>query len=164
MKGKGVVNKGDHYEKVLTKNEKQFYEVIQGHNIAPSFTIEKRGDEDILKLKSCEMTLAYYMDLSEMDNMSLFENQINKLIDKIHSLNIVHIDLSPYNILLESSEDGFYEIKFIDFELSRFIDSLCEEDFDDFKTFLPGFKPRTDTLEHSIEDLLKYERQMWKLK
>ncbi len=165
MKGKGVTRKGDYYEKVLSENEKKFYNAIQGHNIAPPFTIEKRGEEFILKIEAYAMTLAYYMDINEVDYVDTLggiKTQIEKLIDKLHSINIVHIDLSPYNIVISPSED-FYDVKFIDFELSRFIDSLCEEDFDDFKSFLPLFNPRTDTLKNSITDLLQYEHLMWKM-
>jgi len=165
MKGKGVILKGDHYEKVLSVNEKKFYDVIQGHDIAPPFTIEKREEAFILKIKAYAMTLAYYMDINEYESIDVLggiRTQIEKLIDKLHSLNIVHIDLSAYNIVLNPTED-FYDIKLIDFELSRFVDSLYEEDFDDFKTFLPKFNPRTDNLENSIQDLLKYEHLMWKM-
>jgi tRNA A-37 threonylcarbamoyl transferase component Bud32 len=165
MKGKGVILKGDHYEKVLSVNEKKFYDAVQGHNITPPFTIEKREEEFILKIEAYAMTLAYYMDINEVDNIDTLggiKTQVEQLIDKLHSINIVHIDLSPYNIVVNPTED-FYDVKFIDFELSRFIDSLCEEDFDDFKTFLPFFNPRRDTLENSIQDLLKYEHKMWKI-
>jgi serine/threonine protein kinase len=125
----------------------------------------KDAEKFVLKIKAYDMTLAYYMDINEVYHIEALggiKTQIEKLIDKLHSINIVHIDLSPYNIVISPSED-FYDVKFIDFELSRFIDSLCEEDFDDFKSFLPLFNPRRDTLKNSIIDLLQYEHRMWKM-
>jgi len=158
MKGKGVVLKGEYYEKELSENEKLFYHKIQGEDIAPSFNIEG----NILKIKAYDMTLAQYIKENKIEGIQAIEyidKKIDFLLDKLHSLNIVHIDLSPYNIVINQLN----EVRLIDFELSRFIDSLCEEDFDDFKTFLHNFNPRNDNLENSIQDLLDYEHQMWKM-
>jgi serine/threonine protein kinase len=162
MKGKGVILKGNYYEKELTENEKLFYLKIQGEDIAPPFKIENEK----LIIEAYSMSLAYYIEINEIESIIQIEpiaKRIDQLIDKLHSMNIVHIDLSPHNIVINCLDDGSFDIRLIDFELSRFIDSLYEEDFEDFKTFLPKFNPRLDTLENSIQDLLKYEHQMWKM-
>ena len=75
-------------------------------------------------------------------------------------MGIVHIDLHSKNILIEPLT---FEVKLIDFDLSRYIEDLCDEDFEDFKTFLPNFCFDSESdLDAKISFLRNYEFEMWK--
>jgi tRNA A-37 threonylcarbamoyl transferase component Bud32 len=177
MKGKGVKkiidDKGfvQYYEKKLTPNEKRFYDKIQGCNIAPDFKILKDEEgNDFIKMRAYDMTLAYYIEMNELWDLSDLNHitlKINYQIRRLHDLGIVHVDLHTKNILIDPSSDltdpKKLDIRIIDFDLSRFINELCKEDFVDFKTFLPKFQYNKDwSLKSMIEYLLMYEFEMWK--
>lgn len=148
--------KDTHYEKRLNKNELEITQFLQGKNILPDFHIE----DDILYIEAFDFTLKEYItgnkfyDESELGDIP---KQLNILIDKIHQLGIVHLDIHTGNIVLKKTKQG-YDVRLIDFELSRWIRTLTEEDMEDCKTFLPYFNYGEDY----IQDLLNYEYEMWK--
>jgi serine/threonine protein kinase len=148
--------KDTHYEKKLNKNELEITKYLQGKNILPDFYIE----DDILYIEAYDLTLKDYItknnfyDESELGDIP---KQLYKLIDKVHQLGIVHLDIHTGNIVLKETKEG-YDVRLIDFELSRWIDTLTEEDMEDCKTFLPYFSYGEDY----IQDLLNYEYEMWK--
>jgi serine/threonine protein kinase len=175
MKGKNVskvkdaITKEEFYIKKLNSNEKKFYEHIYESDIAPEFSFFKdEKDDDYIKMKSFGTTLAYYIDLNEFMNIECLSHiliPLNKKIQKLHDLGIVHIDLHTKNILVDwVGDSNKMDVKIIDFDLSRFVDDLCDEDFDDFKTFLPKFDFEESTsLKEKINYLLDYEYEMWKM-
>ena len=174
MKGKNVskvkdpITKEEYYIIKLSKLEKKFYERINGSDIAPEFSFFKNeSGEDYIKMKSFGMTLSYYIDINEIlniDQIGHIVKILNIKIKKLHDLGIVHIDLHTKNILIDWIDSKKMEVKIIDFDLSRFIDDLCDEDFDDFKTFLPNFDfEESKNLKEKINYLLDYEYKMWKI-
>lgn len=174
MKGKKIKDDKNgiwYYEKKLKYNEKKFYEKIQGYNIAPEFNIHKDEEgNDIIRMKDYGMTLAYYIELNEIWNISSLDHiipKINQQIKKLHDLGIFHIDLHTKNILIDPSDSYNFkgpDIRIINFDLSRFTQDLCKEDFVDFKTFLPKFEYNKDwSLKSMIEYLTMYEFELWKL-
>ena len=174
MKGKDVQKVKDeksgqeYYIKKVNTRELNFYKVVQGHGIAPDFTISETKDGNFIKMKAYDMTLAYYIELNEIfDIQSLSDiiDSLDKKISQLHDLNIVHVDLHCNNILIDpSSTPHGYDIRIIDFDLSRFIDDLCDEDFPDFASFLPKFEYRESwSLQEKINYLCSYEYSMWKL-
>lgn len=181
MKGKNVkkikdpVSKEEFYIKKLSISEKKFYERIYDSDIAPEFSFFKNeSGDDFIKMKSFGMTLAYYIDINEILNLDQIGHiiiSLNDKIKKLHDLGIVHIDLHTKNILIDWIDSTKMEVKIIDFDLSRFVDDLCDEDFDDFKTFLPKFNFEEDSLsskgskslKKKIQYLMDYEYEMWKM-
>jgi serine/threonine protein kinase len=184
MKGKNVkkikdpVSKEEFYIKKLSLSEKKFYERLYGSDITPEFIFYKdENGDDFIKMKSFGMTLAYYIDINEIINLDQIKNiilSLNDKIKKLHDLGIVHVDLHTKNILVDwINKNGSFdnmEVKIIDFDLSRFIDDLCHEDFDDFKTFLPKFNfvdsfisKDSKSLKKKIQYLMDYEYEMWKM-
>jgi len=151
---------GDYYHKKLTKNEKVFTEFLQGEDILPNFQLKG----DILIIEAYPMTLKDYIQencILEEDELGDIPSKLNGLIDKIHSLGIVHCDIHPGNIVLnpkKSLDPNEFDVRLIDFELSRWIESLSYDDMEDFMTFLPRFYPGEDC----VQDLLNYEYEMWK--
>lgn len=174
MKGKDVQKVKDsntgqeYYIKKVNAHELKFYKIIQGHAISPDFTIIESNNETFIKMKAYDMTLAYYIELNEIfdiNGLSHIIPSLHKKISQLHDLNIVHVDLHCNNILIDPSliPQG-YDIRIIDFDLSRFIDDLCDEDFPDFASFLPKFcYDETWSLKEKIKYLLKYEYTMWKM-
>jgi serine/threonine protein kinase len=178
MKGKDVQKVKDestgqeYYLKKVNDRELEFYKIVQGHAIAPDFTIIESNSEskdgNFIKMKAYDMTLAYYIELNEIfdiQSLSHIIPSLYKKISQLHDLNIVHVDLHCNNILIDPSHNPQgYDIRIIDFDLSRFIDDLCDEDFPDFASFLPKFEYDEDwSLKEKIKYLLKYEYTMWKL-
>ncbi len=149
-----------YYHKKITKNEKVFTEFLQGEYILPNFQIK----EDILIIEAYPMTLKDYIQencILDEAELGTIPDKINSLIDKIHLLGIVHCDIHPGNIVLNninSSNPDDFEVRLIDFELSRWIESISFDDMEDFMTFLPRFYPGEDC----VQDLLNYEYEMWK--
>lgn len=47
--------------------------------------------------------------------------QTCEAVDYIHSLNILHLDIKPSNIMLEPDSNGNYKVKLLDFGLSKII-------------------------------------------
>jgi tRNA A-37 threonylcarbamoyl transferase component Bud32 len=174
MKGKDVQKIKDeksgqeYYLKKVNDHEKKFYEVIKDHQICPDFTFIEKDNEKFVKMKAYDMTLAYYIELNEIfdiQGLSDIIPSLNKKISQLHDLNILHVDLHCNNILIDPSysKDG-YDIRIIDFDLSRFVDDLCDEDFPDFASFLPNFVfKKCWKLQEKINYLLQYEYHMWKL-
>jgi serine/threonine protein kinase len=151
---------GDYYHKKLTKNEKIFTEFLQGKSILPNFTIKG----DILIIEAYPITLKDYIQenciLGE-EELGTIPEKINSLINRIHALGIVHCDIHPGNIVLDqrhSSDPDDFEVRLIDFELARWIESISYDDMEDFMSFLPRFYPGEDC----VQDLLNYEYEMWK--
>lgn len=149
-----------YYHKKLSKNEKIFTQFLQGKNILPDFQIKN----DILIIEAYPMTLKDYIQencILDEEELGTIPLKLNSLIDKIHSLGIVHCDIHPGNVVLNpkhSSDPSDFEVRLIDFELSRWIDSVSIDDMEDFMTFLPRFYPGEDC----VQDLLNYEYEMWK--
>jgi tRNA A-37 threonylcarbamoyl transferase component Bud32 len=178
MKGKNVscikdpTTNEEFYLKKLSVREKEFYEYIDGYDIAPEFTIFKdANNQEFIKMKAYNTgdvsnTLAYYIESNEIINIDHLEHimiPLHKKIKKLHDLGIVHVDLHTKNILVDLCKDT-PDVYIIDFDLSRFIDDLCDEDFKDFKTFLPDFRVNKDyTLKQKIQYLMEYEYKMWKM-
>ena len=151
---------GEYYHKKINKNEKMFTEFLQNKNILPNFIIK----DDTLIIESYPMTLKDYIQencIFDEEELGDIPVKINLLIDKIHSMGIVHCDIHPGNIVLnpkKSSNPDDFEVRLIDFELSRWIKSISYDDMEDFMSFLPRFYPGEDC----VQDLLNYEYEMWK--
>ena len=62
------------------------------------------------------------------EDVSEILSSVFKGIEKLHSNNIVHGDLSPYNIIMEKSSNGFYIVNFFDFALTQERTSMTEEE------------------------------------
>jgi tRNA A-37 threonylcarbamoyl transferase component Bud32 len=172
MKGKDVKKIKDsknniyYYEKKLSPTEKDFYLKIKDYNIAPDFVIYKDdSDNDILKMRAYDMTLAYYIETNELWEISDLNHIISRLnyqIRRLHDLGIVHLDLHTKNILVDPASTPI-DVRIIDFDMARYIHDLCKDDFVDFKTFLPKFEYCKDwKLKSMIEYLMMYEFEMWK--
>lgn len=147
----------DYYYKKLNKNEKEFTSFLQGKDILPNFKIV----DDTLIIEAYPMTLKDYIQencILEEEELGDIPEKINRLVEKIHSLGIVHCDIHPGNIVLKPLDLNDFEVRLIDFELSRWIDSVSIDDMEDFMTFLPRFYPGEDC----VQDLLNYEYDMWK--
>jgi serine/threonine protein kinase len=181
MKGKNVsfikdpVTNEEFYLKKINSREKSFYEMIDGYDIAPEFTLFKDdNDQNFIKMKAyniCDVsyTLAYYIESNEIIDLEHLEHisiPLNKKIKKLHDLGIVHVDLHSKNIVIDLSKES-PDVYIIDFDMARFVNDLCDEDFDDFKTFLPSFYPpgydKSWNLKQKIQHLLNYEYNMWKM-
>jgi serine/threonine protein kinase len=152
-----------YYEKEIKEREKEFYKRVKDSNITPNFIFLIKDDKEYVRIEEYGITLAYYIESNEIWDLKCLSHiilKLNEQIQKLHDLGIVHIDLHSKNILLNPSS---FEVKLIDFDLSRFIDDLCDEDFDDFKTFLPNFRfDCKSDLQTKITYLQKYEYEMWK--
>jgi serine/threonine protein kinase len=149
----------DYYYKKLNKNEKEFTSFLQGKDILPNFRIV----DDTLIIEAYPMTLKDYIQencILEEEELGDIPEKITKLVEKIHSLGIVHCDIHPGNIVLKplDTNTNDFDVRLIDFELSRWIDSVSIDDMEDFMTFLPRFYPGEDC----VQDLLNYEYDMWK--
>jgi serine/threonine protein kinase len=147
----------DYYYKKLNKNEKEFTSFLQGKDILPNFRIV----DDTLIIEAYPMTLKDYIQencILEEEELGDIPEKITKLVKEIHSLGIVHCDIHPGNIVLKPLNPNDFEVRLIDFELSRWIDSVSIDDMEDFMTFLPRFYPGEDC----VQDLLNYEYDMWK--
>jgi tRNA A-37 threonylcarbamoyl transferase component Bud32 len=178
MKGKNVscikdpITNEEFYLKKINAREKEFYEHIDGYDIAPEFTVFKDdNNQEFIKMKAYNVgdvsnTLAYYIESNEIINIDHLDHisiPLHKKIKKLHDLGIVHVDLHTKNILVDLSKDT-PNVYLIDFDMSRFIDDLCDEDFKDFKTFLPDFRVNKDyTLKQKIQYLMEYEYRMWQM-
>jgi serine/threonine protein kinase len=169
MKGKNIKKVLDsnskiyYYEKEINEREKGFYITLKDTNITPNFTFFIKDGKEYVRIEDYGITLAYYIESNEiwdLKSLSHVRLKLNEQIQKLHDLGIVHIDLHSKNILVDPS---CFDLKLIDFDLSRFIDDLCDEDFDDFKTFLPNFCFESESdLDSKISFLQKYEFEMWK--
>lgn len=149
----------DYYYKKLNKNEKEFTSFLQGKDVLPNFRIV----DDTLIIEAYPMTLKDYIQencILDEKELGDIPEKITKLVEKIHSLGIVHCDIHPGNIVLKPLDANFkdFDVRLIDFELSRWIDSVSIDDMEDFMTFLPRFYPGEDC----VQDLLNYEYDMWK--
>lgn len=149
----------DYYYKKLNKNEKEFTSFLQGKDILPNFRIV----DDTLIIEAYPMTLKDYIQencILDEEELGDIPEKITKLVEKIHSLGIVHCDIHPGNIVLKplDTDTNDFDVRLIDFELSRWIDSVSIDDMEDFMTFLPRFYPGEDC----VQDLLNYEYDMWK--
>jgi serine/threonine protein kinase len=152
----------DYYYKKINKNEKEFTSFLQGKDILPNFRIV----DDTLIIEAYPMTLKDYIQencILEEEELGDIPEKIKSLIDKIHSLGIFHCDIHPGNIVLKpidliDSNPNDFEVRLIDFELSRWIETLSIDDMEDFMSFLPRFYPGEDC----VQDLLNYEYEMWK--
>jgi serine/threonine protein kinase len=149
----------DYYYKKINKNEKEFTSFLQGKDILPNFRIV----DDTLIIEAYPMTLKDYIQencILDEEELGDIPEKIKTLIEKVHSLGIVHCDIHPGNIVLKpsGSNPDYFEVRLIDFELSRWIDSIWLDDMEDFMSFLPRFYPGEDY----VQDLLNYEYEMWK--
>ena len=149
----------DYYYKKINKNEKDFTSLLQGKDILPNFRIV----DDTLIIEAYPMTLKDYIQencILDEEELGDIPEKIKTLIEKVHSLGIVHCDIHPGNIVLKpsGSNQDYFEVRLIDFELSRWIDSIWLDDMEDFMSFLPRFYPGEDY----VQDLLNYEYEMWK--
>jgi tRNA A-37 threonylcarbamoyl transferase component Bud32 len=178
MKGKNVsliqdpTTKEEFYLKKISQREKEFYQHIDGYDIAPEFTIFKDdNNQEFIKMKAYNVgdvshTLAYYIESNEIINIEHLEHltiPLHKKIKKLHDLGIVHVDLHTKNILVDLSKET-PNVYIIDFDMSRLINDLYDEDFKDFKTFLPDFRINKDwNLNQKINYLMEYEYKMWKM-
>jgi serine/threonine protein kinase len=152
----------DYYYKKINKNEKEFTSFLQGKDILPNFRIV----DDTLIIEAYPMTLKDYIQencILDEEELGDIPQKIKTLIEKVHSLGIVHCDVHPGNIVLKpldssGSNPDYFEVRLIDFELSRWIDSIWLDDMEDFMSFLPRFYPGEDY----VQDLLNYEYEMWK--
>lgn len=140
------------YTKAMTVRELQFLQHASNANIAPRILNVKQTHNDwcSVTMERYDITILSYFETG--NSISLYEDSITNLVDKLHSLHIVHGDLHASNIVLNLNTD---EIRLIDFGASYYMHEITEYELCNLEKFL-------DQRFITIEDLLIYEKVMYK--
>lgn len=143
--------------KDITTYVKKVLDTISDLNVyPPSLFEEKTPDYWTMKTKKYPMTIGKYIN-EHKPNIPDIEKKINDLIDILHSHNILHGDLHAENIVIDPCT---MDVRIIDFDdgYTKFFSDITD---DDIKKISKFFEAENEL--KTLEDIKKYERNMWKI-
>lgn len=116
----------DSHNKKVSPTELEFYTLASQHNIAPPIIRFKQvsclSDRYILSTELFPETLGDVMfDPSRTSEAHLIISKARELVSSLHSIGILHNDLSEENIVYDKETST---VAIIDFGLSRYIASI----------------------------------------
>lgn len=109
-------------EKKVDQETKLLLECDGHENIIKCFYSQKSAHNVLIALEKCEHTLEKWVSMNQSGDVKVkalqILNQTTKGLQYLHSKNVVHLDITPQNILLSLSSDDI-KVKINDFGNSR---------------------------------------------
>lgn len=139
--------------KKITKHEYLFLNKLKTTHIIPKI---QSITKSLVIMEKYHFTLGEYIEnnkFTKLSEIGELQQIVIKLIDDLHSHNILHGDLHSHNIVLNPDT---MDVKIIDFGESRKIDEMNDNDIEYFNNFLDPV-----TSFKNIYDIIEYERTNW---
>lgn len=152
--------------------QKELYDLVKklsDKQIFPDYRYKRSTNGDWkLHFFPYQYSVVEYKDLNN-DYKTIpkeLEEIIKKKINDLHEFGILHGDLHGENVLFEITSKGEYDVRIIGFDFStkrngfqktKYIKDITPEDFKNYSNFWAVDKPI-----ESIEELLAFEKDMWK--
>lgn len=153
-----IVGQDEVFTKVMNSSELKFHTIAAEHYIAPTIKNIRQINVDQF---SVDMEKFAY-DLNAFNNIFRYSvttdmrrnitDIVNTLIDRLHSLQILHVDFHSGNIVIKTDSNGKMILRLIDFGMSEAFDG----DLSYARNYL---KIPTN---HCIEQIVALERNKWK--
>ena len=116
------------YTKLVKLQEVEFYKIACVNNISPRIVDCSPVKDGLYELTTCRYPETLYdvmADKNRREESLLIISQARDLIRKLHSIGILHNDLSEENIVYDKTTSS---VAIIDFGLSRYIDSITSDE------------------------------------
>jgi tRNA A-37 threonylcarbamoyl transferase component Bud32 len=125
------------YTKCMSHSELIFLKLASEADIAPKILSVKNKSKDtyIVTMEKYPYTLSGYYCISDdrVFTMFTYRGKINDLIDKLHSIDILHGDLHGGNIVINPKTE---DVRLIDFGQSYFIHEITPHMLREISLFL----------------------------
>ncbi len=148
--------------KIISRKTAKLYRIVDGHGIVPSFKISRlfpgHRNKYVITMEKYEYDLENYIQDYQFKQRSQFQSLIDKLygiIDKMHSLGIVHGDLHTANIVVNPPDD----VRIIDFDAkyAQFIPKMDEYYCKNFWKRWVGEEEQPE----DVTDIIQFEKTEW---